>query len=93
MHTPLVSRMGFGLCFVFWVCVLCFGCVLCSCRVLYLWVFFVVFEKSDVSAKKGLRVSASIRRTPFTGVAEAYDGASDGPAVETKATRRTRILR
>ena len=42
-------------------------------------------KKDDVSAKKHLRVSATNRRTPLTGGAEAHNGTPDG-----KTERRSR---
>ena len=40
----------------------------------------VLLEEHDVFLKKGLRVSGGIRKSPFTGGAEAHDGAPDGAA-------------
>ena len=40
----------------------------------------MVPENHDVFLKKGLRVSGGIRKSPFTGGAEAHDGAPDGAA-------------
>ena len=40
----------------------------------------LVPENHDVFLKKGLRVSGGIRKSPFTGGAEAQDGAPDGAA-------------
>ena len=44
----------------------------------------VLLEEHDVFLKKGLRVSGGIRKSPFTGGAEAHDGAPDGAAARRK---------
>ena len=49
----------------------------------------VLLEEYDVFLKKGLRVSGGIRKSPFTGGAEAHDGAPDG-APDGAAARRRR---
>ena len=50
-------------------------------------------EKISFSEKKGLRVRAANRKYPFTGGAEAHNGAPDGPhgnETQNKHQRQTR---
>ena len=65
----------------------------CAVRVLILLCFSKSLEKGAKSGKNRLRVSAVILRTPFTGGAEAHDGALDGAAGMTRSEAKRKISR